>query len=90
MDISKLHSIKALLDCGVTGSFIDRDFIRLKGMNTQTLLCNIPVFNVDSFPNEAGQISKLVDIVLCYKTRSERMLLAVSRLGKQNLILGYD
>jgi len=90
MDISKLHSIKALLDCGVTGSFIDRDFICLKGMNTQTLSCNIPVFNVDSFPNEAGQISKLVDVVLCYKTHSERMFLAVSRLGKQSLILGYD
>jgi len=90
IDISKLHSIKALLDCGVTGSFINRDFIRLKGMNTWTLSCNIPVFNIDSFPNKAEQISKLVDIVLCYKTHSERMLLAVSRLGKQSLILGYD
>ena len=59
-------------------------------MNTQTLSCNIPVFNVDGSPNEAGQISKVVDIVLCYKTHSERMLLAVSRLGKQSLILGYD
>jgi len=32
----------------------------------------------------------VVDVVLRYKTHSERMLLAVSRLGKQNLILGYD
>jgi len=31
-----------------------------------------------------------VDIVLYYKTYSERMLLAVSGLGKQSLILGYD
>jgi len=31
-----------------------------------------------------------VDVVLRYKTHSERMLLAVSGLGKQNLILGYD
>jgi len=31
-----------------------------------------------------------VDIVLYYKTHSERVLLAVSRLGKQSLILGYD
>ena len=59
-------------------------------MNTQTLSHNIPVFNVDGFPNEAGQISEVVDVVLRYKTHSERMLLAVSRLGKQNLILGYD
>jgi len=59
-------------------------------MNTQTLSHNIPVFNVNGSPNEAGQISEMVDVVLCYKTHSERMLLAVSRLGKQNLILDYD
>jgi len=89
-DTSKLYSVKILLDCGATGSFINRDFVCSKGMNTQTLLCNIPVFNVDGSPNEAGQISKVMDIVLCYKTHSERMLLAVSGLGKQSLILGYD
>ena len=90
MDISELHSVKTLLDCRATKSFIDRDFVCLKGMNTQTLSCNIPVFNVDSSFNEAGQISEVVDVVLHYKTYSERMLLAVSRLGKQSLILGYD
>jgi len=53
-DTSELHSVKALLDCRATGSFINRDFVHSKGMNTQTLSCNIPVFNVDSSPNEAG------------------------------------
>jgi len=89
-DTSKLHSVEALLDCRATGSLIDKDFVCSKGMNTQTLSHNIPVFNVDSSPNEAGQISEVVDVVLRYKTHSERMLLAVSRLRKQNLILGYD
>jgi len=89
-DTSELHSVKALLDSGATGSFIDRDFIRSKGINTWTLSCNIPVFNVNSSPNEAGQISEVVDVLLRYKTHSERMLLAVSGLGKQSLILGYN
>jgi len=89
-DTSKLYSVEALLDSGATGSLIDRDFVRSKGMNTWTLSHNIPVFNVDSSPNEAGQISEVVDVVLRYKTHSERMLLAVSGLGKQSLILGYD
>jgi len=89
-DTSELHSIKALLDSGATRSFIDRNFVRSKGINTRTLSRNIPVFNVDSSPNEAGQISKVVDILLCYKTHSERMLLAVSGLRKQSLILGYN
>jgi len=89
-DTSELHSVKALLDSRATGSFIDKDFVCSKGINTQTLSYNIPVFNVDSFPNEAGQISKVVDVLLHYKTHSERMLLAVSGLGKQSLILGYN
>ena len=89
-DTSKLHSVKALLDCRATRSLIDRDFVHSKGMNTWTLSHNIPVFNVDSSSNKAGQISEVVDVVLRYKTHSKRMLLAVSGLGKQNLILGYD
>jgi len=90
IDTSKLHSVKALLDSRATGSFINRDFVCLKGINTQTLLHNIPVFNVNSSLNEAGQISEVIDILLCYKTHSKRMLLAVSGLGKQSLILGYN
>jgi len=89
-DTSELYSIKALLDSGATGSFINRDFVRSKGINTQTLSHNIPVFNVDGSPNEAGQISEAIDVLLHYKTHSERMLLAVSGLGKQSLILGYN
>jgi len=89
-DTSKLHSVEALLDSRVTGSLIDRDFVCSKGMNTRTLSHNILVFNVDGSPNEAGQISEVVDAVLHYKTHSKRMLLAVSGLGKQSLILGYD
>jgi len=89
-DTSELHSIKALLDCRATRSLIDRDFVCSKGMNTQTLSYNILVFNVDSSPNETEQISEVVDVVLHYKTHSERMLLAVSGLGKQSLILGYN
>ena len=88
--MSKLHSIEALLDCRATGSLINRDFVCLKGMNTWTLSHNIPIFNVDGSPNKAGQISEVMDIVLWYKTHSERVLLAISGLGKQSLILGYD
>jgi len=89
-DTSELHSVKALLDSRATGSFINRDFVHLKGINTWTLSHNIPVFNVDGSPNEAGQISKVIDVLLGYKTHSERMFLAISRLGKQSLILGYN
>jgi len=44
---------------------------------------------MDGSSNEAGQISEVVDMVLHYKTHSERTLLAVSSLGRQSIILGY-
>ena len=70
-DTSELHFVKALLDCRATKSLIDRDFVCSKGMNTWTLSHNILVFNVNGSPNKAGQISKVVDIVLHYKTLRE-------------------
>jgi len=88
-DTSKVYSVKALLDSGATGNFIDKDFVHTKGITTWSISCPIPVFNIDSSSNEAGQISKVVDVVLHYKTHSERMLLAISNLGKQSMILGY-
>jgi len=84
-----MHSVKALLDSGATDNFIDRDFVRMKGINTWSISRPILVYNVDGFSNEAGQISEVVDVVLRYKTHSERMLLAVSSLGRQSMILGY-
>jgi len=84
-----VHSIKALLDSGAIGSFIDKDFVRTKGISTRSISCPILMYNVNSSPNEAGQISEVIDVVLYYKTHSERMLLTISSLGKQSMILGY-
>ena len=61
----------------------------MKGMSTWSISCPIPVYNVNSSPNEAGQISEVVNVVLYYKTYSEKMLLGVSSLGKQSIILSY-
>ena len=77
------------MDSGATGNFIDKDFVHTKGISTRSISHPILVFNVDSSPNEAEQISEVVDVVLRYKTHSERTLLAVSNLGKQSMILGY-
>jgi len=83
-DTSEVYSVKALLDSGAMGNFIDRDFVRMKGINTQSISRPIPVYNVDGSPNEAGQISEVVDVVLRYKTHSRRTFLTVSSLGRQN------
>jgi len=88
-DTSEVYSVKALLDSRATGNFIDRDFVQKKGINTRSISRSIPVYNMDGSPNEVGQISEVVNMVLRYKTHSKRTLLAVSSLGRQSMILSY-
>jgi len=88
-DTSKVHSVKVLLDSSAIDNFIDKNFVCTKGISTQNVSHPILVFNVNGFPNKARQISKVVDVVLHYKTYFERMLLAISNLRKQSMILGY-
>jgi len=52
-DTSEVHSIKALLDSGAMGNFIDQDFVHTKSINTQSISRPIPVYNVDGSSNEA-------------------------------------
>jgi len=81
-------STDALVDCGATGDFIDEGFVERSKIPTRNLSQPIPVFNVDGSPNEAGSITKVADMIMTYKGHSERILLAVTQLGKQNTILG--
>ena len=90
IDTSKLHSIKILLDSRAIESFIDYSFICSKGLNTQTILYSIPVFNINNSPNKASKISEVIDVLLQHSTYLKRMFLTISDLGKQDLILGYN
>ncbi|KDR64955.1 hypothetical protein GALMADRAFT_82489, partial [Galerina marginata CBS 339.88] len=79
----------ALGDTGATGDFIDEDYVKELGLPTRNLSQPVQVFNVDGTLNEAGLISKVVDAIMTYENHSERILLAVTKLGKQKVILGY-
>jgi hypothetical protein len=83
-------SVKALVDCTVTGDFIDLEYIISHNLLVQWLSQPIPVFNMDSTMNQAGSISSIVDMVVDYKGHSECIQLAVTWLGKQHIILGYS
>jgi hypothetical protein len=88
-DTNLKRSTKALIDSGATGLFIDEEYVHTNGITTRPLQQQIPVYNVDGTPNEAGSISQVADLVLRYDSHSERALFAVTRLGKQNIILGF-
>ena len=78
----------ALVDCGATGDFIDEGFVERSKIPTQKLSQLILVYNVDGSLNKAGSITKVTDMIMTYKGHSERILLAVMQLGKQDTILG--
>lgn len=63
--------------------------MRTNHLETRKLSQPIPVLNVDGSPNEAGAITEVIDIILRYRNHYERTLLAITSLGKQNLILGH-
>ena len=43
----------------------------------------------DRSPNEAGSITEIVDVNLCYKGHTECTSFTVTSLGKQDIILGF-
>jgi hypothetical protein len=90
MDTAVRRCTQALIDCGVTGCFIDVEWAQLNNVPTHPLTNPIPVYNVNSTANEAGMIVEIADMILCYDSHSERTQFAVTRLGKQSMVLGYN
>ena len=89
-DPAERESIFSLVDSGATGEFIDRDYAKSCQFNLIKLTKPILVYNVDGTPNEAGSITEVVNLLLCYKNHSERTTFAVTSLGKQKLLLGHS
>jgi len=85
----KRMDVKALLDSGATGLFIDKKFVKEHGLRTHKLDIPIKVFNADGTQNLSGQITHEVNIVMRYKGHSEITVFKVCDLGKTSLIIGY-
>jgi hypothetical protein len=83
-------SQQAFIDCSATGCFIDIEWAQLNNVPTPPLTKPIPVYNVDSTANDARAITDIADVILHYENHSEHTQLAITCLGKQSLILGYN
>jgi hypothetical protein len=57
---------------------------------TRPLTKPIPLYNVEGTANNTGMIVDIVNIILHYENHLEHTQLAVTHLGKQSLILGYN
>jgi len=80
--------IKALLDSGATGMFMDRQTAARHGFKLQKLERPLMVKNVDGTINSGGAIMHQVECNVFYKGHIERMRMDVCDLGKTEVILG--
>jgi len=88
IDMHKGIMIKALLDSGTTGMFMDRQMAARHGFKLQKLERPLMVKNVDGTVNSGGAIAHQVECNVFYKEHVERMRMDIYDLGKIEVILG--
>jgi len=86
-DTHKSITIKALLDSGTMGIFIDRKTATKHGFKLQKLERPVRVKNVDSTYNSGRAITHQVEVNMYHKSHIERMRMDVCDLGRTEVIL---
>ena len=81
-------TMKALLDSGATGMFVDRKFAEKHGFKMDKLEKALIVTNVDGSNNSGGRITHKVECNAYYKGHQEKMKFNVCNLGRTDVILG--
>jgi len=87
LDTHKGVTVKALLDSGTTGMFIDKRTAARHRFTPQKLERPIMVRNVDRTNNSRGAITHQVEANMYYKGHVERIRMDVCDLGKTEVIL---
>jgi len=87
IDIYKGIMVKALLDSGTTGMFMDRKIAAKHGFKLQKLERPVMVRNVNGTNNSAGTISHQIEVNIYYKNHVKRMKIDVYNLEKTDIIL---
>ena len=88
LDTHEGVTVKALLDSGTTGMFMDKKMAVKHGFRLQKLERPVVVRNVDGTNNSGGAITHQVEVNVYYKSHVERMRIDVCDLGKTDMILG--
>ena len=84
------RKIRALIDSGAQGKFIDKVVALKLGLKETPLRQNIPVYSVDGTPNKLGQIRTKVELPITIGGKDFKEELYITHLGKNEIILGFD
>jgi len=79
--------VKALLDSGTTGMFMNKKAVAKHGFRLQKLERPIAVRNVDGTNNSRGAITHQVECNVFYKGHIKRMRMDMCDIGKTKVIL---
>jgi len=90
LDTKEREGVRALLDSGATGCFIDSAFVKQKRWATRKLARRIPVYNIDGTANQIGAIEEELDILMSFKGHTERITLLVTSLGSKIVVIGHN
>ena len=80
--------VKALLNSGATGLFMDTTFAQEKGFKMEKLKNPLLVRNIDGMANVGGAIIHQVECNMFFKGHVERARMDMCNLGKTEVILG--
>ena len=80
--------VKALLDSGATGMFMDRKMVAKHRFRLQKLKRPVTIRNIDRTNNSIGAITYQVEINMYYKSHVERIRVDIYNLGRTEVILG--
>ena len=80
--------VKALLDSGTTGIFIDKKMVARHGFRLQKLERPVIVRNMDRINNSRGAITHQVEVNMYFKNHVERIRMDVCDLERMDVILG--
>jgi len=81
-------AVRALLDSGATGLFMDTTFAKEKGFKMERMRKPLMVKNVDGTINMGGAITHQVKCNMFFKGHVEKVRMDMCNLGKTEVILG--
>ena len=88
VDMHEGVMVKALLDSGMIGMFMNKKMVAKHGFRLQKLERPVAVRNIDGTNNSRGAITHQVEVNVYYKSYVERMRIDVCDLEKTDMILG--
>ena len=88
LDMHEGVTVKALLDSGTTGIFMDRDFAEEQGLKLVKLEKPVEVKNVDGTDNNGERIEYEIECNMYFEGHVERIRVDVCKLGRTKVILG--